>query len=121
MRTALAVLVLVLGSRLPAGAAEGPTATQGQAPRQVRVRITAMGFEPSRIEVKQGVPTTLVFERVTDHTCIKAIDIPDENVTGLELPLGKPVSVTITPRRVGVEKFHCSAMGMGNGRIVVEK
>ena len=123
MRHAFAALLLFTALLAPAIAAAAESASpagQGQAARQVHVRVTAMGFEPSRIRLKKGVPTTIVFERVTDETCIKAIDIPDENVSGLELPLRKPVSVTITPRKAGLEKFHCSAMGMGNGRILVE-
>ena len=37
-----------------------------------------------------------------------------------ELPLHKAVTLTITPRKAGVEKFHCSAMAMGNGKLIVE-
>ena len=62
---------------------------------------------------------TLSFLRTTDRTCIKAIDIPAEKVKGFELPLNKAVAVTITPAKAGVEKFHCTAMAMGDGKIVV--
>ena len=37
----------------------------------------------------------------------------------LDLPLNKAVSVTVTPKKTGVEPFHCSAMGMGDGKLVV--
>jgi plastocyanin domain-containing protein len=37
----------------------------------------------------------------------------------LDLPLNKPVSVTVTPKKAGVERFHCSAMAMGDGRLDV--
>jgi hypothetical protein len=40
-------------------------------------------------------------------------------VSNVELPLGKAVSVTVTPGKSGVEPFHCSAMGMGDGELVV--
>jgi plastocyanin domain-containing protein len=86
----------------------------------VSIDVTDQGFEPQRVTVKKGEPTTLVFTRRTEQTCITAIDIPAEGVKNLELPLQKPVSVTITPKKKGVEKFHCSAMAMGDGRIVVE-
>jgi len=66
------------------------------------------------------VPVTLSFLRITDRTCIKAVDIPDEKVKNFQLPLDKTVSLTITPAKVGVEPFHCTAMGMGGGKIVVE-
>ena len=83
------------------------------------IRVTDHGFEPQQIELKRGEPATLVFTRVTDRTCITAIDIPAENVRKLELPLNVPVSVTVTPQKKGTERFHCSAMGMGGGKIVV--
>jgi hypothetical protein len=28
--------------------------------------------------------------------------------------------VAVTPKKAGVEKFHCSAMAMGNGKLVVQ-
>jgi plastocyanin domain-containing protein len=63
---------------------------------------------------------TLSFLRTTDRTCIKAVDIPDEKVKNFQLPLDKAVSLTITPAKVGVEPFHCTAMAMGGGKIIVE-
>ena len=63
---------------------------------------------------------TLVFTRLTDATCIRAVDIPAEKVKKLELPLNQATSITITPKKVGVEAFHCSAMGMGDGKLIVE-
>lgn len=90
------------------------------APRQIAIQVSEKGFAPQEVRVKQGEPSTLVFTRVTDRTCMTAIDIPAENVKKLELPLHKPVSLTITPKKKGIEKFHCSAMAMGDGRIIVE-
>ena len=87
--------------------------------RSVSVKVTEDGFEPREIKVKKGQPMTLVFTRVTEATCITAIDIPDGNVRDLDLPLNKAVRVRITPKRSGVENFHCSAMAMGDGRLIV--
>jgi plastocyanin domain-containing protein len=103
-------LVVAAALLVAAPALAGPT---------LSIDVTDQGFEPQRVTVKKGEPTTLVFTRRTDATCITAIDIPDENVKKLELPLGKPVSVTITPKRKGIERFRCSAMGMGDGKIDV--
>jgi plastocyanin domain-containing protein len=108
MKTILAALLLA--TSLPALAAEG---------RKVAIKVTDAGFEPREVKAKKGEPITLVFTRVTDRTCITAIDIPDENVKELQLPLQKAVSVTVTPKKAGVEPFHCSAMAMGNGRLIV--
>ncbi len=114
MRSLLAALVLAAAA--PAVAADPPAA---QAARKVEIKVTDAGFEPREIPLKKGEPVTLVFTRTTDHTCIKAIDIPDEQVKSFQLPLNRPVSLTITPRKAGVEAFHCSAMGMGDGKLVV--
>ncbi len=110
-----ALLALALLATAPAFAAE--PATGG---KKVDIKVTDDGFVPREIKVKKGQPTTLVFTRVTDATCITAIDIPDEQVKQFELPLNKAVSLTVTPKKKGVEKFHCSARGMGDGRLIVE-
>ena len=92
----------------------------GEPAPKVEIKVTDAGFEPSQVKAKKGKPVTLVFTRTTDRTCITAVDIPDENIKALQLPLGKPVAVTVTPKKAGVEPFHCTAMGMGNGKIVVQ-
>ena len=121
----LAGTALLAGGALPATAAltaeGGAPPASAPAARQVAIRVTDVGFEPREIKVKRGQPVTLAFTRVTDRTCITAIDIPDEGVKNFELPLNKTVALTITPTKKGVEKFHCSAMGMGNGRLVVDE
>jgi plastocyanin domain-containing protein len=122
MRHVIALAALLAAG--PALAAEAPAKgapASAAAVRTVEIKVTEAGFEPREIRVKKGQPTKLVFTRKTDRTCITAVDIPDEKVTKFELPLDKPVALTITPRKAGVESFHCSAMGMGNGRIIVEE
>ena len=114
-----ALFALVLFAAVPTLAAEA--APSGKEARKVEVKVTDDGFVPREIKAKKGQPTTLVFTRVTDATCITAIDIPDENVNEFQLPLNKPVSLTVTPKKKGVEKFHCSAMAMGDGKIIVEE
>ncbi len=116
MSRSLVLLALLAAPALapaeaPAAAAAGP---------RIEIRVTQAGFEPRQVRVKRGQPTTLAFTRTTDQTCMTAIDVPEEGVKDLQLPLGQTVTVTITPARKGVEPFHCSAMAMGKGRIVVE-
>ncbi len=111
----LALFALVVA--LPVLAADKAPPAAGA---KVEIKVTDKGFEPKEVRVKKGQPVTLTFLRTTDRTCIKAIDIPDEKVKNFQLPLDKAVSLTITPAKAGVEKFHCSAMGMGDGKIVVE-
>jgi plastocyanin domain-containing protein len=115
-----ALLALVLLATAPALAAESTPAASPKGARKVEMKVTDDGFVPREIKVKKGQPTTLVITRVTDGTCITAIDIPDEKVKEFQLPLNKAVSLTVTPKKAGVEKFHCSAMGMGDGKLIVE-
>jgi plastocyanin domain-containing protein len=127
MRHAIALAALV--SLAPASAlAAGDQGTGGKAPaaeakaaRKIAIQVNEEGFQPREVKLKKGEPVTLVFTRVTDRTCITAVDIPDENVKKLKLPLNEPVALTITPKKAGVEAFHCTAMGMGNGKLVVEE
>jgi len=112
-----AMLALVVA--LPVLAADKAPAAPAAAGTKVEIKVTENGFEPKEVKVKKGQPVTLSFLRTTDRTCIKAIDIPAEKVKGFELPLNKAVTLTITPTRTGVEKFHCTAMAMGDGKIVV--
>jgi plastocyanin domain-containing protein len=110
-----ALLALALLLAVPAVAADKAPA----AARKIEIKVTDAGFEPREVKLKRGEPVTLVFLRTTDRTCIKAVDIPAEKVTNLQLPLDKAVSVTITPAKAGIEVFHCTAMAMGGGKIIV--
>lgn len=112
MRYAFVLCVVIMAS-------SALSADPAPAPRKVEITVTESGFEPQQVKARKGESLSLVFTRTTDMTCITAIDIPDENVKNLDLPLNKAVSVTVTPRKTGVEPFHCSAMGMGDGKLVV--
>lgn len=112
----LALLALVVA--LPVLAAD--KAAPAPAGKKIEIKVTENGFEPKEVRVKKGEPVTLSFLRTTDRTCIKAVDIPDEKVKNFQLPLDKAVTLTITPAKAGVEKFHCTAMAMGDGKIIVE-
>jgi plastocyanin domain-containing protein len=116
----IAAPALAAGAPAKASATAPAAANAPEAVRTIEIKVTEAGFEPREIKVKKGEPTKLVFTRKTEQTCITAIDIPDEKVANFELPLDKPVALTITPKKAGVEAFHCTAMGMGNGKIVIE-
>lgn len=111
MRAWLALALLLATPALAADAAP--------AGGSIQIKVTDAGFEPREVKVRRGQPVTLTFLRTTDRTCIKAIDIPGEKVKGLDLPLDRPVSVTITPQKAGVQPFYCTSMRMGGGKIVV--
>jgi plastocyanin domain-containing protein len=122
MRLALALAAaFTLAPALAPAAGTAPDDKAAAAGRTVQIKVTEEGYEPSEIKVKKGQPTTLVFTRVAERTCMTAVDIPAENVKNLKLPYNQPVQVTVTPKKAGVEAFHCSAMGMGNGKLIVEE
>ena len=102
----------------PQGAPDGGGSA---ASNVLEVKVTDAGFEPRELKLKKGEATTIIFTRVTDRTCITAIDIPDEGVKSFQLPLNRPAHLTITPKKAGIEPFHCSAMGMGNGKLIVSE
>jgi len=114
MRHLFAALALLVAAPAFAGPPDAPKA------KEVQIKVTDNGFEPREVRAKKDQPIALVFTRTTERTCITAIDMPAENVKSFELPLHKAVTLTVTPRKVGVEKFHCSAMGMGDGKLIVE-
>jgi len=98
----------VPAASVAAKAPAAPAAAKGGT--RVTVSITGEGFVPARIPAKTGVPVTLVITRKTDKTCAREIlFMGQEGKT--ELPLGKTVEVTYTPKASGEIKFGC-AMGM---------
>jgi hypothetical protein len=86
-----------------------PPAPAAASPR-VEVQVTEAGFVPARIPAKAGQPLTLAITRKTDRTCAREILFAGQEGK-TELPLGKQVEVTYTPKASGEVKFGC-AMGM---------
>jgi plastocyanin domain-containing protein len=84
----------------------------------VELTVTKEGFEPSAITVKQGKPVKLVVTRKVDKTCATEIVMKDLGVHQ-PLPLNKPVTVKVTPKRPGEYRFACG-MDMVAGVLKVE-
>lgn len=109
----VAVLSLALGAST--AAAEPPTsraATRAtvedkkDAVQVVELSVTSEGFVPSQVTVKAGKPVKLVVTRRTDRTCATEIVMKDFGVKQ-ELPLEKPVAVTVTPKKAGDYRYAC--------------
>jgi plastocyanin domain-containing protein len=83
----------------------------------VRITVTKNGYEPWRVEARQGVPLTLVVTRTTDETCATEVILPEYGIDR-KLPLGEPVTITFTPTRAGELRYAC-AMKMFQGVIDV--
>jgi plastocyanin len=102
--------------RLGLGDAAGRS---GEAPaaQVVRMTVTGAGFEPSRLQVRAGVPARLIVTRTSEKTCATEIVIESLNVKR-ELPLNQPVEIAFTPK-AGEIAFVCG-MKMMSGTIVVK-
>lgn len=86
-------------------------------PRAIEVQVTKDGFVPAQVEVVAGKPVTIVFRRTTDETCAREAVFPSLK-RRVELPLNKPVRVTLQPRSGQTIAFACG-MGMYSGKVVV--
>lgn len=85
----------------------------------VVMTVTDKGFEPQNLRVKKGEPVTLVITRKSDATCATEIVI-DEHGIHTPLPLGKPVTVTFTPKKSGELHYGCAMKKMIGGVIRIE-
>ncbi|MCA1828970.1 MAG: cupredoxin domain-containing protein [Myxococcales bacterium] len=88
------------------------------AARNLEMKVTDKGFEPSRIEVKKGEPLHLLVTRKTDATCAKELVIEDAGLRKA-LPLDKTVAFDFTPNKAGEMTYVCG-MGMISGTLVVQ-
>lgn len=75
------------------------------------------GYQPDRIEVRQGQPVRLNFLRQESTPCTEQVILGDFGIAR-ELPQGRRVSVEFTPQQPGEFTFHCG-MNMVRGQIVV--
>ena len=87
-------------------------------PKTVRVSVSKNGFSPSSINVEEGFPVTLIFTRKDKQGCGNKVVFPSLGITKT-LPVGKRVTVKITPDQTGSIAFTCG-MGMYKGNIVVQ-
>ncbi len=72
----------------------------------VNIAVTKDGFVPDQITVKKGQPVKLVVTRKVERTCATEIVMKDFGVSQ-PLPLEKPVTVTVTPKKAGEYRFAC--------------
>lgn len=93
--------------------------SQRQELRQVKIKVTSKGFEPSTVRVHPGERLTLLITRKTDKTCAKEIVIPSLGVKE-ELPLDKTVRIILGAQPAGRIAFACG-MDMLKGEIVVQE
>jgi len=97
-----------------AGIAEG---TVKNGVRTVNMEVTEDGYVPAKIKALKGEKLRLVITRKTDRTCAKEIVIKEHGINK-PLPLGKTVTVELTPKASGELKYACG-MDMITGVIFV--
>jgi plastocyanin domain-containing protein len=73
-------------------------------------------YTPARIEVPAGQPVTLRFLRKDPSPCAEKA-VFDELGVSADLPVGKPMDVTVTPPKSGEYEFTCQ-MRMYRGTLV---
>ena len=105
----IAALGLAAG---PAAATEGTShgvthdTARDHGVQVVQLAVTKEGFVPSRVTVKAGQPVKIVVTRKTEQTCATEIVMKDFGVKQ-DLPLEKPVTVSITPKKPGEYRYAC--------------
>jgi plastocyanin domain-containing protein len=98
----------------PQGIAEG---TVKDGVRTVEMQVTEDGYVPAKIKAAKGEKLRLVITRKTDRTCAKEIVIREAGIN-TPLPLNKPVTVEVTPKKSGELKYACG-MDMISGVIFI--
>lgn len=103
----------------PAAAQEKPHASYGKQVqgRRVEIAVTKDGFAPAEIPARSGETLNLVVTRKVEKTCATEL-VQKEQGVHAPLPLGQPVTVTITAPASGQVKFAC-AHGHITGAVVV--
>lgn len=83
------------------------------------IEITVSGgYTPNRVQLRKGVPATLVFNRKDASSCFDEVVLPDFGVQA-KLPVGQPHEITIQPDKAGNFKYSCG-MHMFSGEIIVK-
>ena len=85
--------------------------------RTVKIKVDKNGFSPSSIDVEAGHKLNLVFNRADKNNCGNTVVFPKLKIRK-NLPVGKDVIVSLTPRAAGNITFTCG-MGMYKGSLVV--
>ena len=83
----------------------------------VTIRLTEKGYEPASVTLREDMPVRLTFIRTVEETCGTEVAIPGFNIKR-DLPLNKPVVVTLTPKQKGEIGFACG-MNMLKGKLIV--
>lgn len=87
-----------------------------QGTQEARI-VVLRGYNPSRIELEAGVPTTLRFERREDDACTEML-VSDLWPSTHRLVAHGETEIRFTPERPGRYAFTCG-MGVYSGELIV--
>lgn len=79
--------------------------------------IVEGGYVPTHIQIPKDKKTTLIFLRRDSNSCLEDLILPDFKIKKY-LPMHTPVTITLSPTRLGSFDFHCG-MNMFHGTIEV--
>jgi Cu+-exporting ATPase len=83
-----------------------------------RVQVTVRGgYSPNVVEVRQGVPVEIDFDRQESGDCTSRVVFPDLQLSAA-LPAHEHTTVRFTPQRAGSFGFDCG-MNMIHGTLIV--
>lgn len=103
--------------RVSGAAVRGAEISQALPRGAIPIRVTAAGYSPARIEVPEGKPLTLAFQRTNEPNCGTKVVFAALGLTR-DLPLGATTIVRLPPQRAGELRFACG-MGMNRGSLIV--
>lgn len=112
------IIIAISGSAASAQRTINKRKQTGSKTQSVRIDLTVKGYEPSSFSLKKGIPARITFIRRTADECGEEVVIPAYNVRR-KLPLNRPVTISLTPRKAGTFDFACG-MDMLHGKLIVQ-
>jgi Cu(I)/Ag(I) efflux system membrane fusion protein len=85
----------------------------------VKIEVTEEGYSPSNVEIKAGKPIKFVVTRHIDSDCAAQIISESLGIKATDLPLNKPVEISVPAQKAGYYRFACG-MNMLQGMLVVK-
>jgi plastocyanin domain-containing protein len=86
--------------------------------QKLTVKITERGFEAVSLTLRRGVQPRVTFPRTTERTCAKEVVLRDFGIKR-DLPLNRPVVITLTPNTKGEFRLTCG-LNMMRFKLIVQ-
>ena len=86
----------------------------------ITVKVEDMGYTPSRIALKAGVPAKIIFDQHGTTKCAWDVMSKDLGIPLTDLPEGEVTEVEFTPGEGGTYSFTCG-MDMMKGTVIVDE